>query len=145
LPPQEGMGATHAFEEHVSEVALRVRGESLADVFAETAKGLFELMGARGLEELPEAAGGEVEVTLSSRDLAGLLVDWLNELLLRAETERMCFTVKRFEALSAGGLRATLSPRACADLRPLVKAATWHRVAVRREDDGWHAYVVFDV
>jgi SHS2 domain-containing protein len=74
-----------------------------------------------------------------------LLVEWLNELIFRAETERQVFTDFRIERVSDQELSASIrGPEVELNQTP-VKAATMHGVAILEESGGLRATVVLDV
>ncbi|MDH4132022.1 MAG: archease, partial [Gemmatimonadota bacterium] len=75
----------HAFLEHTGEERLLVHSPTLAGLFTESARALAQLQGVT--DSTPaEAEWRPVEVTAT--DSAGLLVEWLNELIFLAERER---------------------------------------------------------
>src|SRR5512146_2758150 len=89
--------ATHEFEEHRSELQLRVDAVSLAGVFAEAARAVAQLM-----HGAPDETLGPVsqDVVLEAPDREALLVDWLNELVFRSEVAKAVFTDFEFEQLT---------------------------------------------
>jgi SHS2 domain-containing protein len=131
-----------ALDEHVGELRF--------DLAAASAEGLFEQAAALlAAEEAPDGdlagAGGEpVEIALEGGDLAGLLVDWVNELVYLTETAGRAYPHAQIVELSETALRATVRPVA-GPVRHAVKAATLHGVEVRRGPDGWHGSLLVDV
>ena len=125
--------------EHTAEIELHVRAGSEADVFAEAARGLAELLGddARGEER-------RVAVSLEASDRPALIADWLGELVYLAEAES--FLPERVESLELadGSLRATVVGRRGVP-RHLVKAVTYHGLELAVDGDAWRARVVLDV
>jgi SHS2 domain-containing protein len=150
--------ANSVHEEHVGEVVLRIEADSLGEIFAEAARALFEMMGVIAPSRIEDATF-ERRIEIEGTDLAGLLVDWLNELILLAEVEKKAFVVERFDELGPRRIRAVVrgyEPDAGAspsdtspsgrEMRAEVKAATWHGVRVGQDDDGtWRARVLLDV
>ena len=133
---------SHSFEDHTSEVAIRLRAPTLAGLFAEAGRALAEVMNG-GLP--PAGAARSEPVILASRDLDALLVDWLNLLILRSETERVLFTGFAFDEVADCQLVATIRGAPAPSLRSIVKAASYHGVRVARDGDGYSATVVLDV
>ena len=74
---------SHSFLEHTGEVRLQLQAGSLAELLAEAGRELAELLlrGASGNQ-----VGPAEEIEVRSADRAALLVDWLNELIYRAES-----------------------------------------------------------
>jgi len=83
--------------QHTADVRLRVTASSLEELFADALRGLMEVMGAPvGAHSVrPETE----EIELDSVDLTALLVDFLNEALVRALVGRRCFTGASFASL----------------------------------------------
>ncbi len=164
-----GTGARHAFEEHTSELQVRLEAPTLAELFAEAGRALAEVMSADtplapspstplatgvakpGRAVVPSLAEGATElgpyesVRLHAADRSALLVDWLNELLFRTETARRIFTDFRVDRISDQELSASIrGPQVELEQTP-VKAATMHNIAIREELGRFRATVVLDV
>lgn len=127
--------------EHTADLALKVRGRSLKEVFANAAYGMFSLMA--DLEE-PEPTISH-EISLESLDYEALLVDWLNELLYLHEVEEEIYIRFEIEALSSTALSAIVWGAKVTVSKLTVKAATFHDLEIRETEDGYLAMVVFDV
>jgi SHS2 domain-containing protein len=125
--------------DHTSEVELELEGATHEDVFREGLRAFAEV-----LAHDPAGPARRVEVELRARDQATLLADWLEELVFLAESERLL--PERVTALTLDGasLRATVEGRA-ATPRYLVKAVTYHRLALESADGGVRARVTLDV
>ncbi len=118
---------TRRLLDHTGEVRLAVTGSTLAEVFAESALAFGELEA----EAIPRTGGTRSDrVSVQAPDPAALLVEWLNELIWRAETGRWVPTEVEV---------AEASPTS------LVKAATLHGARCQESADGWRADVVLDV
>jgi len=131
--------------EHDADVGLVVRGRDGAELFAEAGRALFDLVcDLAAVEEHRawELAGG-------AEGVEPLLVDWLNDLVYLFEGEAAVCSRFEFAEWSETAYRA----RALGELvdparhapRDLVKAATYHRLAVRRGSEGLEATVILDV
>lgn len=132
----------HELREHTGEIVLRVRAPSLNGLFVEAARGLAELSLGR---QQARPSGSPRTLSLEARDPAALLVDWLNELIYLAETER--WVALEFEEVEATSTTLRLQARgATLDRAPsLVKAATLHGLHLVRENGLMQADVVLDV
>jgi SHS2 domain-containing protein len=71
--------------DHTGEVRVRVRAPSFGELAAETGRALARIQ-LGSAAALPAGPWRMIEV--QSTDRAALLVDWLNELIFLAETER---------------------------------------------------------
>ena len=169
---QEAMSVDMAFAarrycyreiEHTADRSLEVRGRELADLFVGAARGMFSLMG--DLNGLVATHWQTIE--LAAWDRETLLVDWLNELLFITEMEGLLFVECRIESLSdlapsldrpvgmpdgaesadlpgaklvaqVGAVRAPVT-------KAHIKAATFHNLALVRDELGWSTVLTFDV
>jgi SHS2 domain-containing protein len=131
--------------DHTADLGLRVRTQTLNQLFVEAAEALFSTV----VEDLKAVtAARSVEVQIASDDLAYLLFDWLRELLYRFEGEHLLFS--RFEvAVSEYTLKGTAwgepIDRSRHTLSHEVKAITYHGLRVEQTADGWLAEVIVDI
>jgi SHS2 domain-containing protein len=125
--------------EHTAEIELRIDAPTQEGVFADALDAFGELVGRD-----PAGEPARHHVVVDSEDRAVRLVEWLEELVFLAETED--FVPERLASLELddGELRAEVEGRRG---RPahLVKAITYHGLAVEERPNGWHARVVLDV
>lgn len=128
----------HRFAPHTGEVAIEVEAGSPAEVFAEAAGALAELIGEEGGEPTTR------EVGVVATDRAALLAEWLGELVFLAETEGFVPEALLELDLDDLSLRATVAGRRSAP-RQLVKAVTYHELVFEEREEGWFARVVLDV
>ncbi len=124
--------------DHTSELELRVRAGTAEAVVADATAALGELLGE------PDGAAVTRELAVSARDPAGLLAAWLEEVVFLAEHEALVAERAQALELAAGALRGQVVARPA---RPahLVKAVTFHRLALEPDEDGWWGRVVLDV
>ncbi|MBI2899396.1 MAG: archease [Planctomycetes bacterium] len=130
--------------DHTGDIGIEVSAPALESLFAEAARAMFE--------QIADLAGvrneTEEEIVVEGTDPAELLRDWLAELLYRFSAEGRIYA--DFEVLiEPGRVRArargerydgTRHP-----LRTEIKAVTYHRLQVAKEEAGWRARVVLDV
>jgi SHS2 domain-containing protein len=137
---------TPTFEilEHTADVGIQARGAGLEEVFAGVAAGLATLLGAWFPGE-----GQERALHVEGEDLDSLLAAWVDELLYVHEIEDAVFGGFRLNRVSDRSLeaRVRMAPRGERELESVgVKAATYHRIGVVREDNGsWSARIYVDV
>jgi SHS2 domain-containing protein len=134
---------SHEFVEHTSEVILKLRAGSWPALLEEAARGLSDLQ----LKGQGEAPGTETEraIAVEAGDEAALLVDWLNELIYLAESERFVATDAVADEADEHRIRATARGVTVAAAPALVKAATLHGLCIERTGRGLEAAVVLDV
>ena len=130
--------------DHTADVAVAATGETLGDVFAVVADGLTAAM----CETVPD--GGErFELTIEAEGREALLFDFLDELIYVRDVESVLPTdheatvtrdgdVWRVDASARGVPLSAVTARE-------IKAVTYSEMDLSETDDGWEAYVVFDV
>src|SRR5687768_7064928 len=126
---------------HTADVRLRVSSDTLENLFRDAVRGMYAVM--RG--EVSSAAVSRVITVDDSADTTSLLVDFLNEVLNRAQIGREIFEEIRFTRFEALSLTAELTGTAPAEFEEDVKAVTYHEAEVRRQVDGWTTMLVFDL
>jgi SHS2 domain-containing protein len=127
--------------QHTADVRLRVTASTLEELFAEALRGLMEVMGATTVG----AHGVRPEtIEIESVDVTALLVDFLNEALVRAVVNRRSFTGASFASLTETRTAATLTS-VPAEFEEDVKAVTYHEAEVRRGENGWTTMLVLDI
>jgi SHS2 domain-containing protein len=135
-------GPSHAFEEHIGEVRLRLRAPSLPALLEEAARALAELMGSGGAA----TAGAPVRAHVHAADREALLAAWIDELVFLSETHKRVWTEAEIEHASDTELSARVRGVEPAALRTQVKAATLHDLTVVARGPGaLEATLVLDV
>ena len=132
----------HEFLDHTSETVLSLRAANLPSLLEEAARALG------GIEQAGIAGTGERVVrrlTVDSTDAAGLLVDFLNELIWLCETEAAVPRDARVQLSGPASLEAEVALERLAAKPSLVKAATRHDVRVESSPAGCEARVTLDV
>lgn len=136
------------FVDHTADVAARLRGATLDDLFAAAAGALTAIL------TVPEAIQSRrsLALGLQARDVELLLVDWVGELLYRFETEGLLVAAARpHVAEQDRGWRVdaevtgeTRDP-ARHPIKVLVKGVTFHGLRIERSQDGYETLLVFDI
>jgi SHS2 domain-containing protein len=126
--------------DHTADYAIHVRGIDLPCLFIEAARGMNALTGG--------VAGGPAvsrEIHVEASELEALLVTWLEELAFLMETAGEMY--KEFEviSLSPTSLRVRAQGGSVSGLDKLIKAITFHDLAIRQTTAGYETTVVFDV
>lgn len=132
----------HAFEEHLGELEIRIEARSLPELFVEAGRALAEAMHG---SPLAFPSGWSEDVVVTAGDREALLVEWLNELVLRSEIAKVLFTDFEITHLSDRQLVAVIRGTRVERLRNPVKAATYHGLSIVERADGVTATVILDV
>ena len=96
--------ASHEFIEHTGEMALRIRAPSFAALAAEAGRGLTGVLRQGGTVR---RQGPSRSFEVKGSDRAALLVNWLNEIIYFAETERWVPTTVEAELTGETVLQLT--------------------------------------
>ena len=129
----------YRFADHTGEIEIELEAASEPELFDEGLAAMREL-----LEDAPEGERLRRAVAVEARDRATLLADWLGELAFLAETEGLVPERVAELELEDRALRAVVEGRRGSPAH-LVKAATYHRLALERTGDRLRARVVLDV
>ncbi len=145
-----GKKAGYRLFETTADVGVKAYGRTLLELFTSAARGLFDVIcGGRPVHSTGDNHPLKFSVELRAEDLGGLLVGWLNELIYLQSVKGFFLKKVDFERLEDGELRATLwgeqyNPRIHgAGIE--VKAATYHRLEVTPEGEGWRCCVILDI
>ena len=136
------MGTSSELLEHTAEVKLRVRAPSFSALAAEAGRAVARLELGR---EPPPPDGSYRELDVRSRDREALLVDWLNELVFLAETERWVATEFDVHSVTDTALQARVRGVPVDEAPARIKAATFHGLEIRTVPGGLEAEIIFDV
>jgi SHS2 domain-containing protein len=132
---------SRAFEPHTGEVKVRIDAANLAELFAEAARSLCELMG-RAADGPP---GEWQRLTVTGRDREALLVAWLNELVARTEIDHLLYCDVAIEDVTSTRLLASVRGVPIRETRTAVKAATMHGLTIAVDPGGASATLILDV
>jgi SHS2 domain-containing protein len=132
----------HEQVDHTSELTLRVRAPTFAQLVEEATRAFAGLVPGRIRGEPSDT---EREFRLDAPDRVALLVDWLNELVYLAEAERWIPSDVRAESPDDTILRVRAPGTRLIEPFVLVKAATLHGAAVRETAGGLEAEVTLDI
>ncbi|MDQ4130542.1 MAG: archease [Actinomycetota bacterium] len=135
LPPV----GVYRWVEHTGELELELSAPTVEGVFSDALEAMREL-----LEDDDAGEPMTRSVQLHASDPAALLADWVGELAFLAETEGLVPERAARLELHGGALTATVEGHR-GDPPHLVKAATYHRLALEQEAEGWRGRVVLDV
>lgn len=135
--------------DHTGDIGIRVRAESLPQLFERAALGTFSVL--TDLSSVRPKV--QSSVTVTDRDLEALLVRWLSELNFRHTVDHHLYCRFTVDDLDKENDEYTL--RATVQGEPIdpdrhtvyteIKAITFHGLDVQETDDGWTVQVIFDM
>ncbi len=131
--------------EHPADIGFRAFGETLPELFAQSAVAMLSIA------DDPEAAEPRQEYGFSveSGDRESLLVDWLNEVLYWLDGKGVAFRDFRVTAFEETSMRATGRGEQREGerhrARLIVKAVTYHQLKIEQRNGLWVAEVYLDI
>jgi len=131
--------------EHTADIGFEAFGATREEVFANAARALFHVIVELDSVEPRKAVNLRVE----GADPPSLLVNWLSELLYLQDTEGWLFREFTINSLSdkslAAAARGEKADPGRHQLKLLVKAITYHQLALEPTATGWRAQVYVDI
>ena len=130
--------------EHTADIGLRLVRPTLAELFRDAAFGMFQVMAPDNHFQPRE----QKLIVLRAGDLEELLVNWLSELNFYFQTEQ--FVPAEIDMQVEGKMlraevRGEFFDPAVHVVEIEIKAVTFYKIAVKREQAGWRAQVIFDI
>ncbi len=130
--------------EHTADVGIVARGSSPEELFENAAAGMMHFL----IDPGAGVAREQREVIVEADDLEGLLVAWLNELLVLLNADGFLPVQWTVRELTERRVRAEVAGEPVDanrhKFRLDVKAATYHQLQIRKNSE-WQAQVIFDV
>ncbi|HXY73955.1 MAG TPA: archease [Dehalococcoidales bacterium] len=130
---------------HTADIGITAWGKDMAEVFVNTARGLFSIIA--DIDKI--RANFEIPLSVTAPDRESLLVNWLNELNFIAQTKFLVFSDFKIQNISDTSIEATalgekINPHAHY-LKREIKAVTYHHLKIAKTAEGWQAQVIFDI
>ncbi len=131
------------FEEidHTADVAIRVWGATLPELFANAAYGMaWQLTDPRDVDPMIER-----QIAVEGEDLEIVMVEWLSELLYLGERDHLVFTEFNILQVTSRSLQALARGGPVEDYHGHIKAVTFSELEITKTDRGYETTIVFDV
>ena len=131
--------------EHTADIGFEAFGSTREEVLANAARALIHLV--VDLDSI--VPRHQVTIQAEAPDASSLLVNWLSEILYLHDAEGWLFcefTVRSLQDTSlAAAARGEKFDRARHQFKLLVKAITYHQLALEKTLEGWRAQVYVDI
>lgn len=139
------MGKPYEIIDHTADIGLRVYGADPAELFRNAARALVDLItDPRGV-----AAAESLHLTVTGRDWADLMVNWLRELLYLWSGKDLLVASVEIDHISAQRIVAVVAAESFRPgqhrIRHEIKAVTYHQIDVSAGLTGWQAKIILDV
>lgn len=128
--------------DHTSEVTLRLRAPDFAGLVTQATAGFLSFVAP---ERRAGTAAGTEDFEIDGGDRAATLVEWINELVFRAEAESWLPVEPTVEPVGTSGARIRARRLELSEPFVLVKAATLHDAEVREIGGGLEVDVTLDI
>jgi SHS2 domain-containing protein len=128
--------------DHTADWALRVWGQDLPGLFENAARGMVSLLEGKATPDQPAT---HYTFELEAPDWEILLVDWLTGLLALIEDEGIVFTHIYIQRVDDLKLVAQASGQPGGNFKKVIKAVTFHNLAIHQTPTGYETVIVFDV
>jgi SHS2 domain-containing protein len=130
--------------EHTADVAVEATGPTIEAVFAAVADGL-----AAGMSDAIPDSGDRFPVSVRAESREALLFDYLDELIYQRDVRNVLPVDNRVEIDRVDGEWVLEGSARGVPVSGLgareIKAVTYSEMELVESEDGWRAYVVFDV
>lgn len=128
-----------------ADVCFKAYGKTLEELFENIAFAINEIMIKGKIDPVEER-----EANIKANDLKSLVFEWINELLFFIDTEALFFS--KFD-IKVDEKNFTLIGKCFGEhfneekheIVGEVKAPTYHKMEVKKEDDLWVAQVIVDI
>jgi SHS2 domain-containing protein len=131
--------------EHTADIGFEAFGSTREEVFANAARALINLI--VDLDTINPRE--EVTLQIHGPDPESVLVNWLSELLFLHDAEGWLFRDFEIQSLQDDSLSALARgekfQRSRHQAKLLVKAITYHQLALEKTPRGWRAQVYVDI
>lgn len=143
------MEASFELFDHTADIGIRARAATLPELATVMGGGLYavigELLPAQGAAAEPR----ELKIELQHADIAVLLRDYLDELLVLFDCDHRIVTVANVSTFGEGRLVAVVETTLVDHERSVyqheVKAITYHELDIRQIPGGFEAAVIVDI
>ena len=125
---------------HTADWEIEVWAPDLSNLLVQSALGMYQLMGI----QISPGTSNKRRITLQYAEQESLLIDFLNELLYLIESEEVVFDHFVLQ-ITDSQLNAELGGAKLVSMDKEIKAATYHKLTIRKNDRGLFANIVFDV
>ena len=130
----------HRFLEHTADSFLESKAKTFPEAIKDAMEGTFELIGKGKKED------AQFEISLSSDELPRLIVRLLEKVVVECELQKISPT--RAEILEADESKFSVRAKIYGEKKVpknIIKAVTYHRLEVKKENGSWLIRVLFDI
>ena len=136
---------TYTLIEHTADIGIRTKGDSLKELFQNTALAMFDIIA--GIPTKKSKRKGKITIKEKADNIEELFINWLNELLSLSAVKELIFTDFIIEKLDEHSIKSICIGEGIKNFKvnTEIKAATYHELKLERKESGWLAEIIFDV
>ncbi|MBN1684536.1 MAG: archease [Gammaproteobacteria bacterium] len=135
---------TFEYLEHPADLKIRAFGQDLPELFIHSAQGMVDFL-YELFQKVPTPKPTHFDIIeAEGSDLESLLVNFLSELLCYSDTHHRAAVHYEVEYFDESKISAKLGFIE-ATPKDDIKAVTYHELAIKKQEGGWMATVVFDI
>lgn len=131
--------------DHTADIGIIAYGKDLSELFVNSAYAMFDILTDVGKIN----SNDSFEIQILAKSLEELLINWLDELLFRYETERIICDRFIINSLTDQNLSATVFyekiDRRKHEIKTEIKNVTYHQLEIKKVRNRWQARIIFDV
>ena len=131
--------------EHTADIGLEIYGATVTELFVNAAASVMSIITDTTTLEKRK----KFMVSLDAQNTEELLIAWLNELIFYCSARQFLTKEVVITSIDDKRLKAQLCGEVFDKDRHIidreVKAATYHELSVKKENDAWKARVIFDI
>ncbi len=131
------------FLEHTADVRMRVKGRNLKELFQNALEGMFAFLNPQISQDTKMV---ERKINLKAPDKTVLLIDFLNEILYLANTNKEYYYKINFEKLTKKNIKATILGKKILNFSDDIKAVTYHEAEIKKlKNKVLETIIIFDI
>lgn len=128
---------------HTADLRMRVWADTLESLFLDAAKGIMSIMKK---DPKSQIRNPKRNLSISAVDRTALLVDFLNEILSLAQTNKEIYPTVILKKLLETEIEAELAGAPVDSFDEDIKAVTYHEAEIKQDSKGrWETMLVFDI
>ncbi|MFP4458619.1 MAG: archease [Candidatus Zixiibacteriota bacterium] len=127
--------------EHTADAGIRVKAESLEELFYDAAKGMLELI----IEDDGSSPDKEIKIKLKANSIEKLLIKFLSEILFHVQDEYNNPRKLKINRIKKNRIEATLMVNNNNAQTGEIKNVTYHNFKLEKVDSGWICEIIFDL
>ena len=128
--------------DHPSDLKIKIFGKDKKELFENAVFAMGECL--RPEIEIHEK-NTKSKIKIKSADLFSLLVDFLSEVLYRAQVNKEIYYKVKFDKISDTELKAELFGEKVKRFGLEIKGVTYHNLNIEKKNSQWQAVVLFDI